>query len=65
MTDDIIDEVRRHREAYAASFGYDLRAIYADIKERERASGRPTVQRTPRPAANVELGSRRVEERTS
>ena len=30
--DEIIEEVRRAREAYAAKFNYDLAAMYEDLK---------------------------------
>ena len=42
-SDPIVDEVRRARDAYAARFNYDLRAIYRDLKEREKRSGRKVV----------------------
>lgn len=42
-SDPIVDEVRRVREAYAARFNYDLRAIYRDLKEQEKRSGRKVV----------------------
>ena len=42
-SDPIVDEVRRARDAYAARFNYDLRAIYRDLKEREKRSGRKIV----------------------
>ena len=44
LNDEIIDEVRAIRDAHAAQFAYDLRAIYADLKrsEAERiAAGHP------------------------
>jgi hypothetical protein len=31
--DPIVEEVRRIREEHAARFGYDLKAIYEDLKE--------------------------------
>ena len=46
LNDEIIDEVRAIRDAHAAQFAYDLRAIYADLKrsEAERiAAGHPFV----------------------
>jgi len=43
MTDEIVEEVRRAREAYAKQFNYDLRAIFADIKKRQADSGRELV----------------------
>jgi hypothetical protein len=42
-SDPIVDEVRRVRDAYAARFNYDLRAIYRDLKEQEKRSGRKLV----------------------
>lgn len=42
-SDPIVEEVRRTREAYAARFHFDLRAIYRDLKEQEKRSGRELV----------------------
>lgn len=39
MNDPIVDEVRRVRDAHAARFNYDLRAIFLDIKNRENERG--------------------------
>ena len=41
--DPIVDEVRRIRDAHAAKFNYDLKAIFRDIKEQEKKSGRKYV----------------------
>jgi hypothetical protein len=35
MSESIIEEVRKVREQHAASMGYDLDQIYADLKARE------------------------------
>ncbi|CDH46212.1 MAG: hypothetical protein IPL59_01400 [Candidatus Competibacteraceae bacterium] len=35
MNDEIIDEVRAIREAHAARFNYDLKAIFTDIQRGE------------------------------
>jgi hypothetical protein len=35
--DEIVDEVRANREAYAAQFNFDLRAIFEDLKKSEQA----------------------------
>ncbi len=47
MNDPIVDEVRRVRDAHAARFNYDLDAIFRDIKEQEKKSGRKFVSFTP------------------
>ena len=46
--DPIVEEVRKVREAHAAQFNYDLWAIYRDLKEQERKSGRAFVSYPPR-----------------
>jgi len=46
--DPIVEEVRKVREAHAAKFNYDLQAIYRDLKEQERKSGRAFVSYPPR-----------------
>lgn len=58
MNDPIVDEVRRVRDAHAASFNYDLHAIFLDIKKREKERGlnfvdgvarQPVPNQTPQP----------------
>jgi hypothetical protein len=54
MRDDpIVAQVRKVRDEHAAKFNYDLEAIYRDLKEAEKASGRTFVRYPPRlrPAA--------------
>lgn len=41
--DEIVEEVRRIREANAAKFNHDLKAIYEDALKRQKASERKTV----------------------
>jgi hypothetical protein len=48
MEDPIVEEVRRIREEHAASFNYDIDAIYADLKRVEAESKLPHVSREPR-----------------
>jgi hypothetical protein len=48
MTDPIVDEVRRIRDAHAAMFNYDLDAIFQDIKDQEKKSGLTFVSYPPR-----------------
>jgi hypothetical protein len=47
MNDPIVDDVRRVRDAYAARFNYDLDAIFQDLKEQEKKSGRKFVAVAP------------------
>ena len=57
-SDPIVDEVRRVLDANAARFNYDLRAIYRDLKEQEKRSGRQFVSYAadaPRTAPNEAL----------
>lgn len=54
MNDPIVEEVRRIRDEHAARFNYDLDAIFRDLKEQERLSGRTFVTITePRDVAPV------------
>lgn len=56
--DTIVDEVRRVREQYAARFGFDLDAIYRDLKEREQRGEFAVVYRRPRrPRAGTRIRS--------
>lgn len=51
--DEVMDEVRAIREAYAERFGHDLQAIYRDAKDREGREGkdgRKVVALQPKPA---------------
>lgn len=48
--DPIVAEVRKIREAHAAQFNYDLKAIGQDLKQQEQASGRIFVSYPPRQA---------------
>ena len=51
--DPIVAEVRKVREAHAAKFNYDLMAIYRDLKEQEKNSGRTFVSYPPRRCKSV------------
>ena len=41
--DPIVEEVRKHREARAAKFGFNVRAIVEDARKRQATSGHPVV----------------------
>ena len=45
FNDPIVLETRKHREEYAASFGYDLDQIVADLPSRQGRDGRLVVDR--------------------
>ncbi len=46
--DEIVEEIRRRREAHAASFDYDLKRISADLRREEEQSNARVVVRAPR-----------------
>jgi len=50
MPDDpIIAEIRKSREAYAASMDYDLKRMVEDIQSRQGKDGHPLACRKPVP----------------
>lgn len=53
--DEIVEEVRRNREAYAAKFNFDLQAMYEDLKKAERKSKRKKVSLKPKKPIQIEL----------
>jgi hypothetical protein len=62
-SDPIIEEIHRIREAYAARFNYDLRAIYQDLKKREEQGEFVVVSRSPRPSQEEVRPKKRLAER--
>jgi hypothetical protein len=48
IKDPIVEEVRKEREAHAAKFNYDIRAIYEDIKKQEKKNKRKFVTLPPK-----------------
>jgi hypothetical protein len=52
--DPVVEEVRQLRDEYAKQFNYDLEAIYRDLKEQEKKSGRKYVSLPPRRLKCVE-----------
>ena len=53
--DEIVEETRREREAYAAKFDYNLEAIYNDLKAKEQAGGRKVISLPPKQPLKVIL----------
>ncbi|MDT7542108.1 MAG: hypothetical protein QOE33_2012 [Acidobacteriota bacterium] len=48
LIDEIVEETRRAREEYAVRFDYDIAAIIADVKEKEKQGERPVVSYPPK-----------------
>jgi len=46
--DFIVEEIRKIRQEHAAKFKYDLKAICADLKEKEKNCGHPVVLFQPK-----------------
>ena len=51
MSDSIIREVRKIRDQHAASLGYDLDRIYADLKARQQKHSSEGWEIVPPPAS--------------
>ncbi len=55
MTDPLIQEIRRIKEANAAKYGFNVRTMVEDMRRRQKASGHKVVtkplRRPPRVAA--------------
>ncbi len=49
IKDEIVEQVRKAREENAAKFNYDLKAIIADARKRQKDSGHPVVSFAPKP----------------
>jgi len=46
--DPVLAEIRRTREAYAEKFAGDIRAMLADLRQRQQQGGRRVVARSPK-----------------
>ncbi len=45
VDDEIVEEIRRRRQAHAESLDYDLKLITEDLQRQERELGTPVVMR--------------------
>jgi hypothetical protein len=54
-SDEIVEEVRKNREAYAAQFNFDLQAIYDDLKKAEQKSKCKKVSFEPKKPVKIEV----------
>lgn len=52
--DPIIAEIRRNREAYAAKFNYNIRAMVEDLRKLQAENGRVVVDLTQQPRPDYE-----------
>ena len=55
--DPIVEEVRRARDAYAAQFQGDFAAMFRDLQEKQRTSGRKIVSYAEEPQQPVHAES--------
>ena len=46
--DPIVEEVRKIRDEYARQFDYDLDAIFRDLQEKQKQSGKQVVSFPPK-----------------
>lgn len=51
--DEIVEQTRKLREEYAAKFGFDLDAIYQDLKEKEKQGRQKVVSLKPKASVLV------------
>jgi hypothetical protein len=50
--DDVLREVWRIKDELSASYGHDLNRLFAEARERQRKSGRPSVNLQKRQSVN-------------
>jgi hypothetical protein len=55
--DPIVAEVRRVRQAHAAQLGFDLEAIYKDLKAQEKKGQRRMISFPPRRVSTAQQQS--------
>ncbi|MBI5823049.1 MAG: hypothetical protein HZB18_03410 [Chloroflexi bacterium] len=58
--DEIVEEIRKHREAYASKFNFDLQAMYEDLKKAEKKSKHKKVSFKPKKTIRVEIKEKSI-----
>ena len=53
MTDPLIQEIRRIKEANAAKYGFNIRAMAKDMRRRQKTSGHKVVTKPLRRPSKV------------
>ena len=53
VNDEIVEEIRRRRQAHAESLGYDMKRIMEDLQRQEKASGVSVIEHHPRKPKTV------------
>ncbi len=53
--DEIVEEVRKYRETYAAKFNFNLQAMYEDLKKAEKKSKHKKVSFRPKKPMRMEV----------
>jgi hypothetical protein len=56
--DEIVEEVRKHREAYASKFNFDLQAMYEDLKKAENKRRHKKISFKPKKPIKIEIKAR-------
>lgn len=56
--DEIVEEIHRIREEYAKSFNYDLNAIFADLRKKQKESGKEVVTLSRKPGLTTRWSGR-------
>ena len=51
--DSVVDEIRQIRRAYAKRFGFDLRAMVADLQRKEQEHSDLLVSLPPKPTRRL------------
>jgi hypothetical protein len=57
--DNIINEIHQIREKYAKQFGFDLKAMCADLREKQKKSGRIVVAFPPKRVQPLAVSKRK------